>query len=410
MSQKAIYITIGILAALGVLLFVAGLILVQQNKIPGIEPKTVFETFPFGEGSAAKNVVQKPPVDLSKPEETLPRDSSQSFGALRKISTRPIAGAVIFEKDKKTFTRYVEKQTGHVYEADGGTGGAQRISNTTVPGILHAFWDGSGESVALRYLTDGGVIKTVAARISVATTTNTGALTGTPLPDNIREVVVSPSQKKIFYILSLGNAAVGTVAESDGTKKKQVFDSSATEWNAEWINTNTITLLTKPSAFSNGFLYSLHSGTGAFKKIMGGISGLTARASKDVSKVLFSASANNSFETFVYSVKNNAVTPFPITTLPEKCLWSSDNITLYCGAPESIPAGAYPDIWYQGRVSFSDTVWKIDTETGALDILAIPADDAREEIDLINPMLDRNEKILIFTNKKSSSLWSLQLP
>ncbi len=108
-------------------------------------------------------------------------------------------------------------------------------------------------------------------------------------------------------------------------------------------------------------------------------------------------------------MKNSVTAAFAITALPEKCLWTKDSITLFCGAPNEIPEGMYPDSWYQGKVSFSDALWKINTETGALNILAIPEEDAREEIDLIDPMLSPDEHTLIFRNKKDSSLWSLQL-
>lgn len=213
----------------------------------------------------------------------------------------------------------------------------------------------------------------------------------------------------MFYILSLGNAAIGTISKIDGSSKKQIFESAIVGWIPKWVDTNTITLLPKPSALVRGFLYTLNSKTGVLSKLLGDVPGLTALVSHDKSKVIFSASASDSFETFLHRTGTRGITAFPITTLPEKCAWSKDDVTLFCGAPRSVETGDYPDFWYQGKVSFSDTIWKINTETGALNILAIPEDDARTEIDLIDPELSLDETLLIFRNKKDSSLWSLKI-
>ena len=78
--------------------------------------------------------------------------------------------------------------------------------------------------------------------------------------------------------------------------------------------------------------------------------------------------------------------------------------------PKFINAGLYPDIWYQGEVSFSDQFWKIDIQTGnatlLLDPLTVPGG---EEIDGIKLALDKDEDYLFFVNKKDSFLWKLEL-
>ena len=406
MSQKTIYITIGILATLGIIIFAAGFFLVRQGKIPALEPEIAKNLFPFGESGETRNIAERSQPD-SAVKEVASQEAIQSFGALRQISTRPVAGATFFIQNGKANIRYMEKQTGHIYEIEAGGTRANRISNMTIPGIQNVLW-GEGESIILQYLDGNDRIKSVSANIVRATSTSE-TLRGTFLPDDIRDIAISEDGKKIFYILSLGNAAIGTIANIDGGSRKQIFESAIAGWIPVWIDQNTISLATKPSAFTRGYVYTLSSESGNIQKILGDISGLTALVSKNKNSVLFSASAQNSFETFLYKVQGETMSPFPISTLPEKCLWSKDNITLYCGAPEARGSGAYPDLWYQGRVSFSDTVWKINTETGALSVLAIPKDDAREEIDFVNPVLDENETMLIFTNKKDSSLWSLQL-
>ena len=55
-----------------------------------------------------------------------------------------------------------------------------------------------------------------------------------------------------------------------------------------------------------------------------------------------------------------------LETLPEKCVWSkADASIFYCAVPENIPAdNIYPDVWYQGLMSFSDAIWKVNIKTG----------------------------------------------
>lgn len=406
MSQKTIYITIGILAALGIFLFVAGFILVQQGKIPGVAPEAVKNLFPFGESGKTVGIPERAQTNTAT-EGTPSQSTGQSFGALKQISASSVAGATSFTQNGKTIIRYVEKQTGHIYEIETGNTRANRISNMTIPGIQNVLW-GEGESLILQYLDGNNTIKSVSAKIIRATSTSE-TLSGTFLPDSIRDIAVSEDKKKVFYLLSLGNAVIGTVANIDGGGRKQVFESPITEWAPAWIDPKTISLTTRPSAFARGYLYTLSSENGNIQKILGDVSGLTTLVSKNKNKVLFSASAQSSFETFLHTIQKGTATIFPITTLPEKCAWSNDNINLYCAVPESIPAGAYPDLWYQGKISFSDALWKINTETGALNILSTPGESARETLDVISLVLDENETVLVFRNKKDSSLWSLQL-
>ncbi len=269
MSHKTTYTIIGILAALGIILFIAGFILVRQDKIPaGAIPEAISDFLPFGRGSAPRDLATKTSPAVSNGETSAPQ-ASQSFGQLRHISARPVTGATIFERDTKTIITYMEAQTGHVYEIEAEGTRATRVSNTTIPGIQSALWGIDGEKIILRYVGDNNAIKTVAARVKTATSTEVGILEGTFLPDNISAVVISPDKQNMLYILPSGGVAVGITAQLDGTKKKQIFEFPVTELAPAWTNTNTIILATNASAFANGFLYSFNRNTGALQKLLG---------------------------------------------------------------------------------------------------------------------------------------------
>ena len=84
---------------------------------------------------------------------------------------------------------------------------------------------------------------------------------------------------------------------------------------------------------------------------------------------------------------------------------------MYCGFPKNLASGAYPDDWYQGKVSFDDNIKALDVNT--LQIKNIEnfesGDKQGTEIDATNLMLSSNEKYLLFTNKNDLTLWMLEL-
>lgn len=395
-----------ILALVGVTLFVAGFFLVRDGRVPGIGPQIVNEQSPFGESQGDREIRESGQTPSTQRTEGGAQRTDASSKGLKQLTTTPVAGATVFSKNGETFIRYMEKQAGHIFELKSGESRAQRIINTTIPGVVRTLWSDGGENLVFQYL-DSNTIKTTAGTISATGTVQT--IKTFSLPDNIHDISIAPTAKNIFYILAVGDTAVGTVANMDGSGRKQIFNFPITELTSRWTDAGTITILTKPSASSRGFFYSIGSGTGTLKKLLGDITGLTAIMSPNKTKILFSGSAPGTFNTFVYDVLKKTSQLFPIRTLPEKCVWSGDNTTLYCGAPETIPVGDYPDAWYQGKISFTDTIWSVNTETGALDVIAIPKDDAREEIDAIDLLLNKEENLLLFTNKKDSLLWSLQL-
>ena len=76
----------------------------------------------------------------------------------------------------------------------------------------------------------------------------------------------------------------------------------------------------------------------------------------------------------------------------------------------SAPSGQIPDQWYQGLLSFNDTFWEVNTDTGEITFLADPKGETGKEFDVIQPVISVNEGYFIFTNKKDGTLWSLRVP
>lgn len=341
-----------------------------------------------------------------------------SLPELRKISPSPTAGIYPFEKSVKgddgkkltrTFLRRVDRTTGNVFDTRMDTMEETRVTNTTIPKIYEAVWAGNENSPILRYLRDDGeTIETFLSKITEGVDGKDGGLTGTFLPQDIKSLALSPKKDRFFYLSVSSGEAQGTVVNLDG-KKSTVFRYPFTEWLTNWPSENVITLATKPSGKTPGFVYSITPSGGNLTKIIGGINGLTALMSPDGKKMIYSESAGGSFSLGLYDLGSAETTAQSAKTLPEKCVWSGDNDVFYCAIPLNPPAALYPDSWYQGVVSFNDVLARVDVKNGSMTVLVDPEQFVGEKIDAINLVLSKNEDYLFFINKKDLTSWVLEM-
>ncbi len=437
--------------------WIASVFITKQKSGGG--PVTIRDFFPISNSPISNT----PPVNINGNGETLPTDNGNTNTPpkFRQISNFAVAGATVVDetpvapivaktKVSKTVPatppippvyaiRYVERATGHLFEQILGSWTEKKVTNTTIPSIYEAMFGNNGNSAFLRYLnSDNQTIESFSGSIplpkvpaktasTTVTTTNTATvanalpigndvaetpipeLLGTFFPENISSAVVSPDGSKVFYLSSFGDQTLGTSANLDGTKKSQFFTSSFSEWIPQWPTARIMTITTKASASVPGFVYTLDTQTGDMNKIIGGLKGLTTLTSSDGKNMLYSVSNGKDFSLYSYSLKTNTTTNLNIKTLPEKCVWSSDNITVYCGVPVSPDAGAYPDVWYQGLTSFNDQIWKINTATSEFNMIGDPNSDVNVSMDATKLILDKTESNLFIVNKKDSKLWSLAL-
>ena len=101
--------------------------------------------------------------------------------------------------------------------------------------------------------------------------------------------------------------------------------------------------------------------------------------------MLYSASGQTGITFSLLDETSGRRSPIRLTTLPEKCVWTKDGERFYCGVPRVIPQGTYPDVWYQGVISFEDEVWSSAPDTGADERIQDISDKRGLPIDLINP-------------------------
>lgn len=308
--------------------------------------------------------------------------------------------------------RYVDRATGNIYETFTDTIQERQFSKTVIPKIYEAFFGNKGISVVMRYLNgDAKTIETflgnLPAELLGGDTTGGNEIKGASLGNDIEDVSISPDTGSAFYLFNVGNDTAGTTINLTTNKKVQVFDSPFNEWLSYWPNSKTITLTTKPASGVPGYMYALNLSNKNFSKVFGGINGLTTLASPDGKMVLY---ADDSLALNIYHEDTKVPYLLGVKTLPDKCVWGQASDIIYCAVPKSIDPGEYPDSWYQGEISFSDQIWKIDVKTGNTIMVADPLTiGGGEDIDGIKLALDDGSNYLFFVNKKDSYLWELGL-
>lgn len=419
MTKKILIIIAGTLIILVIGLFIWAFMISRQSGGEVTVQESFRELVSFGERSDffSRRGTDEFDTDLGT-SNTLDGDN-RVLSRLRQISNFPVAGAAFLENKnlstlptqagEETLIRFIARENGHIFEVRADSTTQKRISNTTILRIWDTKWLSGGGAFVARFLDDeSSEIESFYAEIKEPEASGEGEIDGVFLPNNIKELTLS-SDDKIFYLVSIGDGSVGIIADADGDGKVQVFDSLLSEWNIQWAGGDKIALTTKPSAGISGYLYFLDSKTEKLEKILSGIAGLTTLVNKDATHVLFTQNEGNRLLLRVLDIEEETITDLPLWTLSEKCIWSelNENI-IYCGVPNIIPRADNLDLWYQGLISFSDSIWMIDIQTQTASILADPRDIANREIDLIKPILSADENYLIFTNKKDSTLWQLK--
>lgn len=301
--------------------------------------------------------------------------------------------------EKAPSVRFVERKNGHIYKMFLDTKTKDKISNSTIPSIYEAFFDNTAQGVIYRYLSEDKSINSFMATL--------GAPKGEFLPTNITDLSVSLDKTSFFYLTENSNGSTGMMGSFGTNKKEVVFSSPFTEWTSSWSNNKKIFITTKPSYGLKGSLFSLNTTNKTLSKVFGGIPGLTTLISPSGLSVLYSTSTKTGPILGAFNINNYTSKDLNIYGLPEKCVWARDNINIYCAIPNTIAGNQYPDYWYQGLVSFDDYFIKMNTSTGTKTTIANSVNET--QIDGTYLFLDKEEKTLFFTNKKDSTLWSLDL-
>ncbi|MBI5126288.1 MAG: hypothetical protein HZA80_00785 [Candidatus Taylorbacteria bacterium] len=432
-ASLLIFIVLLILGGIGWYVYTTKI--APQTGTTGTDPFGGFNPL-GGTGSTAVPANNQVPTTPDSPTTTTPTPTKLPL--LRQLTITPVAGAMASTTASSTIVRYVDRGVGHIYEISLTSNDSQKITNTTIPRVYTTTWNRQGTAVILRYIKEGSTIisnfyadiippKKIVASSSPKTATSTatstivstptpvqdvvGELKGRFFPSNIIDIAVSPKGDRLFILSEEGEGSVGYLSRFTGDTRTQIFNSPLTQWNVDWNNEDSIILTTKATYAGVGFAYLIDLKKGTTEKILGPLRALTTKASTDTTQLFYTSSVDGKrFISKIFTLKDQTSQDVVFRTLPEKCVWSKKNSSIiFCAVPTDLRDTNLPDSWYQGKVSFVDTVWELDTETGEVRQLSNLLDQSGKIIDVTNPFLDPKENFLIFTNKRDLTLWSLDI-
>lgn len=349
---------------------------------------------------------------------TIPRDDTTDFvvdssttkekTTLTQIHEAPVAGAIVRTQEievtvgstteavRSSSVTYVDKQTGHVFSYDPEANTADRISNTTFPGIQEVNWFTDPSKVVFRYLNSDGEIETYLGELT------NGSLTGSYLSVDLPSI--QTFEDSLLTVSTTDRGSEGYTLKNTGRDEELSFETPFLSITIPAIGDTFIAVLTKPVSSLAGALYFYEKGVQ--KRILGGINGLTALPNEDGTYTLYSESTDRGFVASLYNKENSSTRALPLSVLPEKCTWATKT-TLYCMVPEIIPPAHYPENWYQGIISFNDSLWSINVETGVA--RAIAFFDETGPFDGVDLSVDEDGEYLTFINRRDGSLWGFDL-
>lgn len=432
-----------IIAGIVVLSLIAGFFVVTKVKNSsdsqsgaGSLTEKALSLFPFGKNESTAPINNE---TTEIPINNVGEDPSATFipARIRQLSASPVAGAIGVTKEREVpieeiasddiiadtatteetatsepvfetvdYVRYIEKSTGHIYDIAVDELQATRVTNTTIPRIGEAYFTNNGTGIVLRYL-ENNTIRTWSASIQEGQSGGIGGLRGIFLDDNITSLAVSPDSKSVAYTKDIGDVTYGYTSDTSGGSKKQIFDSSFSEWLIQWSRTNSVTLTTKATGFLEGYSYNIENNV--WKKVAGPVFGLTRNSDAQGTYSLISYTTAHGMGLQSLNETTGEKTVLPITTFPEKCVWESNAAVVYCAVPTSLDSHVYPDDWYQGTYFSTDNLWRFDITSGVGTLIANLSTEASALVDGVQLGITPNKTMLYFINKRDNTLWGITL-
>ncbi len=342
--------------------------------------------------------------------------TTNTLARLVQISTGPVVPA-IFSLDIKnnstsTLTnavviiKYIDQQSGNIYQYNSLTGRQTRISNKTIPGINSAVWLSDGSLVYVRYISHTG--NTGNGEIATYALPQNG-IGGFFLPQELTQILTQGTDN-ILMVSSGENGSIIKSAQKDAANIYTAFQTPLTNIRVMFAGLKNYFIYTKPSADIGGYAFIVNKKTGMFTTVAGPKKGLTALINHAGTEALINYdSPDGLIKMGIISIPNHTMINLPISTISNKCVWSQDDTAIYCGIPEKTPVASYPDDWYQGKISFTDNIWKINMKNRYVKLLFNLTKENKKPFDIIAPSVDPKQHILSFINKRDGSLWSFRL-
>jgi len=316
-------------------------------------------------------------------------------------STLIASSTTAYSVDPDVKVEYIERESGNIYafQAHGRT--LTRLTNKTLPGVVEASWVNDGSLAFARFIAKTNSDEHIA---SYALPVNGGV--GYFLEQDLEQVLVTGSST-LMTLMSGTDGSTATLSTPAGTNVRTLFNSPLSAIRVR-SGGGVYVATTKASFGRDGYTFVIDPKSGTFTHALGPLTGLSAVVSPTGKFILYSYLERGKIVLSLFDMTSHTATRLPLTTLAEKCVWSGDGASIYCGVPTDM-VGKLPDDWYQGVTSFTDRLWKIDLSSRVAVLLIDPKQAGDTDIDMTGLTIDRTSDVLVFTNKQDGTLWSYDL-
>ncbi|RLC08255.1 MAG: hypothetical protein DRI24_23625 [Deltaproteobacteria bacterium] len=317
--------------------------------------------------------------DFNNTNNTLPTTPQR----LRQLTLRPVAGAGFLNEG----ISYVEQGTGHVFYINLSTGNESLVSGTTLTQTRDAVFSKNGTYVAITNY-DGN------KRTVVGSVSQEGKLDGVSLPTDASGVSFGEDENLLYYFTNSTDGTRGYEYDIESAVSVELFYVPLRDVRVIWGD--EIYIYTTPSSEQTGFIYKIINNN--LQYVTDGGFGLMAFGTKNGPVVTKSNGAN----LFSKPVEEDSSVLFGVL-MPEKC--SSVASATICAIPEEINENTFPDTWYKGTESYTDTLWDIDINNGSSGFLLNLLNESGRKIDVIKIGTNEGGDKTYFINKNDNTLW-----
>jgi|GEM_PF-3085051 len=376
----------------------------------------------------------KPPAPVTEeptPEFPVSEEAEGVIGISRPFIKRKInlivdklvAGPVITAENK---IRFFSKEDGKYYETDFNGQNTKSPLNHTYNNIVDAEWNNEG-TIALVTTTDASSTSKKWGVLDLSGSQQLNVEVDQSGGSKVLSVKLAQYDPgKYFYqrINPVLNSSKILLADylSPNYDITEIMPSSHTELRLGQPKKDTVAYYHPPSGIAESSLYYFDTTTKEIRKVLSDIFGLSVAWSPQGQYFAYSSTNVDGYELALRMGDDSGRTIDmradlgPVTTMPEKCVFTASGTRLYCSVwvGEIGPNYVMPDDFYKDRVSVDESIYMFQVPSGR----DMRAGDLAEE----NPetkkmkkyhankiLIDPSERFIFFVNKEDGYLYRMDL-
>lgn len=307
--------------------------------------------------------------------------------------------------DGKTLN-YYDKKTGKFYHID-SQGKITELSSQLFPQASSVTWSQQGDKAIIVFPDSSKIVYDF---------NNKKQFT---LPKEWDNIEFSPSGAQLGFknMSNDANSRWLAVSKSDGTEVQAIepMGDNAGGVAVNWSPNGQVLATFRQSVNGNSQEVLLIGLNGENFKALEtdgrGFQGMWSPTGEQLVYSVYNAATNYNPSLYLVDAQGDNVgankISIGIMTWPSKCTFSSASPSLYCAVPDSLPEGSglVPGI----AASTQDYIYKINTNTGAKSIVALPTVFGSDRHAISRMILSADESILYFQDSGTGKVYSVQL-